>query len=63
MKKTLEKEERNFSGGQRQRVAIARAICRMPNFLILDEPTNDLDVNTLRALEEGLENLIKKLHL
>ena len=27
-----------------------------PNFLILDEPTNDLDVNTLRALEEALEN-------
>ena len=26
-----------------------------PNFLILDEPTNDIDVNTLRALEEGLE--------
>ena len=29
---------------------------RNPNFLILDEPTNDLDVNTLRALEEALEN-------
>ena len=47
---------RNLSGGYQQRVGIAQAIIHNPDFVVLDEPTNDIDVNTLRALEEGLED-------
>jgi sulfate-transporting ATPase len=46
----------NLSGGERGRVHLARTLREGANLLILDEPTNDLDVNTLRALEEGLSN-------
>ena len=47
---------KHLSGGYQQRVGIAQAIIHNPKFVVLDEPTNDIDVNTLRALEEGLEN-------
>ncbi|MDF1614127.1 energy-dependent translational throttle protein EttA [Desulfurivibrio dismutans] len=45
-----------MSGGQRNRVHLARMLKSGANVILLDEPTNDLDVNTLRALEEALEN-------
>ena len=45
-----------LSGGQRNRVHLAKMLKEGANVILLDEPTNDLDVNTLRALEEGLEN-------
>jgi ATP-binding cassette ChvD family protein len=45
---------RNLSGGERNRVHLARAIKSGANVILLDEPTNDLDVDTLRALEEAL---------
>jgi ATP-binding cassette ChvD family protein len=50
-----QKAVKNLSGGERNRVHLARMLKEEANLLILDEPTNDLDVNTLRALEEGLE--------
>jgi len=45
-----------LSGGQRNRVHLAKVLKEEANVILLDEPTNDLDVNTLRALEEALEN-------
>ena len=45
-----------LSGGERNRVHLARILKEGANVILLDEPTNDLDVNTLRALEEALEN-------
>ncbi|MEI8196607.1 MAG: energy-dependent translational throttle protein EttA, partial [Phycisphaerae bacterium] len=45
-----------LSGGERNRVHLARMLKSGANVILLDEPTNDLDVNTLRALEEALEN-------
>ncbi len=45
-----------LSGGERNRLHLALTLKSEANVLMLDEPTNDLDVNTLRALEEGLEN-------
>jgi sulfate-transporting ATPase len=45
-----------LSGGERNRVHLARMLRQGANVILLDEPTNDLDVNTLRALEEALEN-------
>ncbi|MDA3972016.1 MAG: energy-dependent translational throttle protein EttA [Desulfobulbaceae bacterium] len=45
-----------ISGGQRNRVHLARILKAGANVILLDEPTNDLDINTLRALEEALEN-------
>jgi ATP-binding cassette ChvD family protein len=45
-----------LSGGERNRVHLARMLRSGGNVILLDEPTNDLDVNTIRALEEGLEN-------
>jgi energy-dependent translational throttle protein EttA len=44
-----------LSGGERNRVHLAKMIKRSGNLLLLDEPSNDLDVDTLRALEDGLE--------
>jgi len=43
-----------LSGGERNRVHLAKVLKAGANVLMLDEPTNDLDVETLRALEEGL---------
>jgi ATP-binding cassette ChvD family protein len=45
-----------LSGGERNRVHLARLLKSGGNLILLDEPTNDLDVNSIRALEEGLEN-------
>jgi energy-dependent translational throttle protein EttA len=45
-----------LSGGERNRVHLASMLRQGSNVILLDEPTNDLDVNTLRALEEALEN-------
>lgn len=45
-----------LSGGERNRVHIAKMLKSGGNVILLDEPTNDLDVNTLRALEEALLN-------
>jgi ATP-binding cassette ChvD family protein len=45
-----------LSGGERNRVHLAIALKQAANVILLDEPTNDLDVNTMRALEEGLLN-------
>ncbi len=46
----------NLSGGERRRLQLLKTLIRNPNFLILDEPTNDLDIGTLNILEEFLEN-------
>jgi ATP-binding cassette ChvD family protein len=46
---------KNLSGGERNRVLLAKMLKQSANVILLDEPTNDLDVNTLRALEEALE--------
>ncbi len=46
----------NLSGGERNRVHLAKMIRTAGNLLLLDEPSNDLDVDTLRALEDGLLN-------
>ncbi|VXD19857.1 energy-dependent translational throttle protein EttA [Marinoscillum sp. 108] len=45
-----------LSGGERNRAHLAITLKQGANLVLLDEPTNDLDVNTLRALEEALEN-------
>ena len=45
-----------LSGGERNRVHLARMLKSNANVILLDEPTNDLDVNTIRSLEEGVEN-------
>ena len=45
-----------LSGGERNRLHLAITLKEGANVILLDEPTNDIDVNTLRALEEALEN-------
>lgn len=45
-----------LSGGERRRLQLLRVLMNNPNFLILDEPTNDLDLMTLNVLEDYLDN-------
>jgi len=49
-----QKKVGTLSGGERNRVHLARLLKSGANLILLDEPTNDLDVDTLRALEDGL---------
>jgi len=51
-----EKKCNILSGGERNRLHLALALKEEGNVILLDEPTNDIDVNTLRALEEGIDN-------
>lgn len=54
------KMQHNFvgklSGGEKRRLQLLRVLMANPNFLILDEPTNDLDITTLNVLEDYLQN-------
>ena len=56
------KEQNNYvyklSGGERRRLYLCTVLMKNPNFLVLDEPTNDLDIETLQVLEEYLVNFI-----
>ena len=45
-----------LSGGERRRLQLCRVLMTAPNFLVLDEPTNDLDIATLQILEEYLQD-------
>ncbi len=45
-----------LSGGEKRRLQLLKILVQSPNFLILDEPTNDLDIDTLNVLEEFLES-------
>jgi ATP-binding cassette ChvD family protein len=51
-----QKKVADLSGGERNRVHLAKILKQGANVILLDEPTNDLDVNTLRSLEEALDN-------
>ncbi|MDB5172694.1 MAG: transporter ATP-binding protein [Phycisphaerales bacterium] len=51
-----QKKVGTLSGGERNRVHLACMLKQGANVMLLDEPTNDIDVNTMRALEEALEN-------
>lgn len=47
-----------FSGGERRRLYLLRVLMESPNVLILDEPTNDLDIETLKILEDFIDDFI-----
>ncbi len=47
-----------LSGGERRRLQLCMVLMRSPNFLVLDEPTNDLDIQTLQLLEEYLQDFM-----
>ena len=51
-----QKKVGSLSGGERNRVHLAKMLTQGANLILLDEPTNDLDVNTLRSLEEAIDN-------
>lgn len=53
---TQQKYIYKLSGGERRRLYLATVLMRSPNFLVLDEPTNDLDIMTLAVLEDYLVN-------
>ena len=46
----------NLSGGERRKLYLCTVLMKNPNFLVLDEPTNDLDIQTLQVLEEYLQD-------
>jgi ATP-binding cassette subfamily F protein uup len=46
----------NLSGGEKRRVQLMMTLLKNPNFLILDEPSNDFDINTLHVMEEFLQD-------
>ena len=54
------KQQHNFvyklSGGEKRKLYLCTVLMRNPNFLVLDEPTNDLDIQTLQVLEEYLQD-------
>ena len=52
---TSRRRSASLSGGERNRLHLARMLRREANVILLDEPTNDLDVNTMRALEDAIE--------
>ena len=54
--RTQEKKINMLSGGERGRVHLAKTLREGCNLLLLDEPSNDLDVETLRSLEEALQD-------
>ena len=54
--KTQQQFVNKLSGGERRRLYLLTILMQSPNFLILDEPTNDLDIMTLNVLEDYLEN-------
>ena len=45
-----------LSGGEKRRLHLVRILMSNPNFIVLDEPTNDLDIQTLTTLENFIEN-------
>ena len=45
-----------LSGGERRRLQLMAVLTKRPNFLILDEPTNDIDLDTMHSLEEYLQS-------
>uniref|UniRef100_A0A914HUA7 ABC transporter domain-containing protein n=1 Tax=Globodera rostochiensis TaxID=31243 RepID=A0A914HUA7_GLORO len=47
---------KNLSGGQKSRVALAELSLKQPDILILDEPTNNLDIESIQALADGIED-------
>jgi ATP-binding cassette ChvD family protein len=51
-----QQQVKTLSGGQRNRVHLAKLLLSQGNVILLDEPTNDLDVETLQALEQGILN-------
>lgn len=53
---TQQKYIAKLSGGERRRLYLATVLMKSPNFLVLDEPTNDLDIMTLAVLEDYLAN-------
>ena len=55
----LDKKVRSYSQGMRQRLAIAQAMLGMPDLLVLDEPTNGLDPQQIKAMREVLNNYAK----
>jgi sodium transport system ATP-binding protein len=57
MQEFLERRAKGFSQGQRIKVAIARALIHRPGNLVLDEPTNGLDIMSIRSLRDNLREL------